>query len=65
MKYLLITLQPQLSIVLPLPGHAADIGAFRMGYLEGDVQINSDEMQAWMPASINMPQACRPDMGAR
>jgi len=55
MKYLLIIFAAVAFIILPVVGHASDLGALRMGYIEGDVQINTDDIREWMPASINMP----------
>jgi hypothetical protein len=55
MKYLFIIFAAVASIVLPVVGHAADLGALRMGYIEGDVQINTDDIREWTPVSVNMP----------
>ncbi len=54
MEYLLIIFAAVASMALPFVGNAADLGALRIGYIEGDVQINSDETREGMPASTNM-----------
>lgn len=42
-------------IMLPSPGHTADPGDIYLRYLEGDVQVKTENAKEWLPASINMP----------
>lgn len=50
------------AILLPLAlfsarAFAAELGAARMGIVQGDVQVYTEDAQAWVPASINTPLA--------
>ncbi len=49
---------PALALVLtliPYLAFCADFGRSRIGYLAGDVQMQTSDLQEWIPASINTP----------
>jgi len=49
---------PVLALVLtliPSLAFCADFGRSRLGYLAGDVQMQTADLQEWIPASINTP----------
>ena len=44
-----------LFCLAPLRSSQASLGDMHVNYLEGDVQIRSAEVAAWIPAAVNMP----------
>ncbi|MCX8030113.1 MAG: FecR family protein [Thermodesulfovibrionales bacterium] len=44
-----------MAILLPIQVFSAGFGDIRLSYLEGDVQINPEASQEWLPASVNVP----------
>ncbi|MDD5245176.1 MAG: FecR domain-containing protein [Syntrophorhabdaceae bacterium] len=55
MKYYIALLCIVCAIALPSPGHTADPGNIYLRFLEGDVQVKTEDAKEWLPASINMP----------
>ncbi|HMK60013.1 MAG TPA: DUF6600 domain-containing protein [Dissulfurispiraceae bacterium] len=52
---LFVMLAATVMLAIPLSVHAADFGALRMAYMDGDVQVNNEDTGEWAPASANMP----------
>ena len=42
-------------ILLSARVFAAELGTVRMGIVQGDVQVYTEDARAWLPASINTP----------
>jgi len=42
-------------MVSSAPAFSADLGNARIGFLTGDVQINNQDTQDWVPAAVNTP----------
>jgi len=43
------------AILLPSFGYASQYGDMYLRFLEGDVQVKTEDTAEWLPASINMP----------
>ena len=41
--------------VIPLQADAEGLGQARLGLIDGDVQIRSEDSSEWLPAALNMP----------
>src|SRR5512136_2675083 len=41
--------------LFPAYAHSQNLGELRLSLIAGDVQVRSEEMEDWVPASINMP----------
>jgi hypothetical protein len=55
MKYYTVLFCIVCAIALPLLGYTADPGNIYLRFLEGDVQVKTEDAKEWLPASINMP----------
>jgi len=53
--YLLKVLALSMFFVLPVPAAAEELGALRLGQMQGDVQVQSVGMDEWLPAVTNLP----------
>ena len=42
-------------MLFPSLGHTSQPGDMYLRFLEGDVQVKTEETAEWLPASINMP----------
>jgi len=42
-------------ILFPVYSYPETLGALRISLIDGDVQINTEDTEEWVPASINMP----------
>ncbi len=51
-KYIIIA---SIILSIPLYAHSSDLSVLRMGLLEGDVLLKTDDLNEWFPAAINMP----------
>jgi hypothetical protein len=55
MKRLKMMFLISLILVPPVYAEASDLGEIRFSSIRGDVQVRTDDMDDWVPASINMP----------
>jgi len=42
-------------VFLPTGSYSSNLGSLRLSFIEGDVQINTEDTGGWAPASLNMP----------
>jgi len=55
MRKALMTAMLWVILASPLYARASGLGDVRLSLIEGDVQIQTEDTQEWVPASINMP----------
>lgn len=55
MKVLKFTLGLFIFFILSGHAHSSTLGDLRLSYIEGDVQIRTEDTYDWVPGSINMP----------
>lgn len=55
MKKLYVLVISAFILILPALSSAATLGLSRISFMEGDVQVRTEEAAEWMPASINTP----------
>ncbi|MBM4322403.1 MAG: hypothetical protein FJ115_02485 [Deltaproteobacteria bacterium] len=55
MKILRLIVLMAVFILLPTLSYPATLGHLRISFIEGDVQINTEDTGDWVPASLNMP----------
>jgi hypothetical protein len=46
-----------ITVLFMVPAHSfsSDLGSLRIRWLSGDVQVRNEELDEWVPASLNMP----------
>ena len=52
LKYLVLAL---IFLYFPTFSSGSTLGSLRISLLEGDVQVRTEDMGEWVPASVNMP----------
>lgn len=55
MKKLIFILSALSLFILPSYSYPSGLGSLHMSLIEGDVQINAEDTEGWVPATINMP----------
>jgi len=55
MKTLALLIMIPVLFMVPAPSFSSDLGSLRISWLNGDVQIRTEELEEWVPASLNMP----------
>ena len=55
MKSYLAILCVACAMLSPSPGQTSQLGDIYVRFLEGDVQVRTQDVDEWLPASINMP----------
>jgi hypothetical protein len=55
MKSYAVALCVVCAMLFPSPGHTSQPGDMYLRFLEGDVQVRTEDTTEWLPASINMP----------
>jgi hypothetical protein len=55
MKYYIVALCAVFVMLSPSLGHTSQPGDMYLRFLEGDVQVKTEDTTEWLPASINVP----------
>jgi hypothetical protein len=55
MKSYIVVICMVCAMLFPSLGHTSQAGDMYLRFLEGDVQVKTEETAEWLPASINMP----------
>ena len=55
MKSYIVAICLVCAMLFPSLGHTSQPGDMYLRFLEGDVQVKTEETAEWLPASINMP----------
>ena len=55
MKSYIVAICLACAMLFPSLGHTSQPGDMYLRFLEGDVQVKTEDTAEWLPASINMP----------